>query len=350
MAKDKNHWGLAASTAREMLAKAGEKSVMVRTKNKDDSLHAGRALLLSVINDRTACIKPLQGHKKTEDVPLSTLKLWRSANELNGVHVPMSTAVAEPPVQKKVSTQNFVIFSRSNAGVWAGENQKWSSNPLRGITYEEPNAKRACYALGRNADSNDCEVLSMAEAMTILGEMRGPATLPVPIENKIRPLAPSPTKMISQIPGMNFDIDAILNEDDSILATARARRKAAAQDVKDAQTLLSEAMQKLQDAQIHYENVMGRVQPGRISETVEPVEKAGKRENLREKVMIVLMESSRLSEEAIVDKVKGQLSSVNKGVNQSINRWLLRLESSGQAQKDESHNWSLTAKGRANAR
>lgn len=342
MAKGKNDWGIAASTARELLAKANGKQVMVR-ENSHNGPHCRRSILVSVINDKTACVKPLQGHKKTEDVPLSSLKLWKSANVLNGVDLSMSTAVAEPPVQKKVSTQNFVIFSRSNAGVWAGESAKWNPNPLRGITYEEANAKRACFALGRKDDSKDCEVMSLEQAMQILGAMRGPVSLP-------RPIIMHPVRMVPQLPGMNFDVDAILNEDDSILAAARARRKAAAQEVKDAQTMLADAMQKLQEAQTHYESVMGRVQPGRMQEQSDQAPKESrsytKRGALKATVQKILSQSSHLSMEAIVQKVMGMIELKAGSPENSIKQCVYTMTSAGEISKNDQGAYALTALGR----
>ncbi len=351
MAKDKNQWGLAASTARELLAKANGKQVMVREKPIDGSWHASRAVLVSVLNERTARVKPLQGHKKTEDVPLSTLKLWKSACTLNGVDTSMSSAVAEPPVSKKVSAQNFVVISRSNGGVWAGENLQWNSNPLRGIAYEEANAKRACFALSRKDDSKDCQVVPLEEAMQILGEMRGPVTLPPPIESP-KPRSASRMIPISQISQMAFDIDAILNEDDSLLAAARSRRKAAAQEVKDAQQMLAEAMQKLQEAQTHYENVMGRVQPGRVQE--DQAQESGQREKrsytkrgaLKATVQKVLSQSSHLSPDAIIEKVMGMIDLKAENPESSIKQCLYSMSSAKEVSKNDQGAYALTPFGR----
>lgn len=251
-------------------------------------------------------------------------------------------ALAEPP--KKVSAPLFVILSRKCGGIWGGENVGWTPNPMRGISYEEANAKRASQALGRQDGADDAEVVAIDNAMQILGEMRGPATLPRPIET-VKP-AKHLRVSLSPLPD-SLDIDAILEDDGTALQKAINDRKAAAQEVKDAQAMLSEAMAKLQAAQEVFARLMGRDEIGRVEEQAQD-DKRGytPRGALKGAVRKILSESSHLSMSSIVGKVMGLVDLKAGDPQNSIKQCLYSMKSAGEVALNDQGAYGLTSFGR----
>jgi len=147
---------LDATRARQLLSAAGKVGVPVRTWQDKGSWHAGRALLLSVSeSSNTAIIKPLQGHKKTEEVPISSLSTWKAGQAAQAAlhkKEPMS-----PSPTAKSNDGKFVVFDSErgllySAGVEGTKTRKGFTKKVEEARLFDdlPNAKRCAGHLANN--------------------------------------------------------------------------------------------------------------------------------------------------------------------------------------------------------
>ncbi len=352
----KSNWGITAAQARAALKAAKGEPVMVRTDAIDSSPHAGRAKLLEVVNEKKAIILPLGGHNRREQVLLSSLKIWHSANAVKGVHIPMSTEAEPSNPAVSFENERFYLVSRKFQGVFGGKSRGWVQDPHKASLYDKSNINRALSKVRLVPMTDDAEAMTREQMLQVMGEWHGQAAIgnPIPVI-PIQSEAPKPTPKPVASPsvarhGLNLadilaDSGALLKE----LQDADAALRKAAQDVVDAEQMLAEATNALITANQTRAAVaakfVGQTIAPRARET--PAGAVRPRGTIKRKVFAVLMQSSRLSAEAVIERVRGVDESITE---HSIKQTLLAMRAAGEAERDEGMNWALTEKGRESIR
>lgn len=339
-------WGMTAAEGRAALKASHGKQVMVRTHSVDASKHAGRAKLIEVLSDTKALIQPLQGHKKNEQVLLTSLKLWHSANVAQGIQIPM-TPIAEPIAPAPIKIERFYLISRNLKSIFGGKDVGFTRNVHKAALYDKAGSGRAVVKVRVRPGAQDAEPILREEGLKLMGEWHGaPPGVPfLPPQEHIAPLSlPQPHGELPTIE-CDIDIDAILRDDGKELEQARNAQRKAAQDVRDAQGLLADAMRTLRSAHERVRDMVSQMVPQTLppSTTRRIRHKPG---SIRKAIMAVLMESSRLSQQSICDKAKGKMGVDAPSDDKPIMQCLYHMRTSKLADRDDNMNWSLTVEGR----
>lgn len=345
-----NAWGITASEARAALKANEGRPVMVRTNRSGPAAHAGRAKMLEVINEDKALIRPLQGHKKDERVSLSSLKFWYSANVAQGIKM-LTEPLVIPPLPTDASAtkiERFYLVSKNLQSVFGGKNIGFTQNVHRAALYDKTQGGRAVVKVKVRPGAADAEMIPRDEALRLMGEWHGhqPAIPFIPEQTQVEPL--KPVQIQSFDANMNIDIEAIL--EDGGLQEALTAQKKAAQEVRDAEQMVADARRALVLAHGTVVRLMSRFTP-KAPTPAAKMPTSARRHNLKkgalkDAVMTVLTESSKLSVDAICDKVRSKLGIEDVDYNDNIKACLSAMKNDHLASPDENRNWSLMSLGR----
>jgi hypothetical protein len=337
---------MTASHARKLLEAAGDRMVQVKVHDKSLRSQPGRAVLLSVINDRTLRVKP-HHHRHHEDVDIEQVSYWVGGNN----HFPegqeiMKQTLFDPSLNRSHASNeksSFCVVDVKNHSVWGGNGKGWIKNPNASHDYgTQPDAARALTHLAKSAPSNsELLIYKKDEFLRIAGDWvtaKDPDPSPVVVTN-----LPKPKIAISSDVMRGIDINAIVSEENSTLEQALKDRRDAAKDAITAKALLDEALNKIEKAN---EIIRSQI-PGLNKEEKEPeISNSGSgkaaRGSVRNAIKQVLSNSSKLDADSIVGKIQGMGIQSSKA---SIKQALYAMANLKLLSKDE-NGYSLTEAGR----
>lgn len=349
---------MTAGQARKLmeLASIAGKPCNVKSIDKDLRHAPGRAILKGLQGETKAIIQPFH-HRKEEIVDLSTVAFWKGGCAFD-------ISPAEQFIEAKTDAPvaairpEFVVLSEKNGGLWS--NKGWTKYLSMASRYiEHSHAARAVGKINKVAGHEDAKVASIEEGQAFVTQFvsdnRTSIELPVQVSKpEVKPMTTTPInpellKMARPQPSIPapvirddddfIDSNALRNEDDAALRLAEEERKKLLVDFVSTRNLFNDIRAKLTQLDNRVMELGGKTILKQKSDN--PSQK--KRVVLRSHVRPILLAHSRLSSEAIHERLVSEFPTLEL---KKVKQCLFAMSADGLVEKNDSGGWAITAQGR----